>query len=358
MRLTRTCQVASSFCLGVVVTALSSYLGLFHDGVPLDLKAAFLSVQNKQMRMTLEAPDLEIWKDKNLTQTGHGHTVSTTSHVLPMERFAYGFYAVHEQHLIAALVNVNRLRKLSATKADFVILTNVKTNLNISSDVRLTPYTRLRSPMGYYADCFTKLIFFNMTQYERVIFLDVDVLVLKPLDALFRLPDVPIASPIAYWLDPPMFTAAFLVIKPNVTLFDVLVKKTDDIMKINLFDMDLLNFFYRHKDNKYEHFIFPELILLPGYFLTLSPHLGKEIMNWTDEERPKKLSTPFLDVDKLNDLTYVVHFSGGPKPWNLMESKIWNGSTEMTYYHKYNLDFKKEYNAISKNRFKRPPKQP
>jgi len=265
-------------------------------------------------------------------------------------KFAYGFYAVREQHLIAALVNVNRLRKMSTTKADFVILTNVKTNLNIPNDVRLTQYTRLRSPTGYYADCFTKLIFFNMTQYERVIFLDVDVLVLKPLDALFGLPEVPIASPIAYWLDPPMFTAAFLVIKPNITLFDVFVKKIDDIMKVNLFDMDLLNFFYRHKMDNNERYIYPELLLLPGYYLTLSPHLGTEQLNWNDQERAKTVSSPFLDPDKLNYVTHVVHFSGGPKPWDLQESFIRQGSTNLTFWQKYNLEFKNEYNDISRNR--------
>jgi len=267
-------------------------------------------------------------------------------------KFTYGFYAVHEKHLIAALVNVNRLRKMSATKADFVILTNVKTNLNIPNDVRLIPYTRLRSPTGYYVDCFTKLIFFNMTQYERVIFLDVDVLVLKPLDALFQLPDVPIASPIAYWLDPPMFTAAFLVIKPDVTLFDVFVKKIDDIMKVNLFDMDLLNFFYRHKKDNNERYIYPELLLLPGYYLTLSPHLGTEKLDWNDQERAKNVSSPFLDPDKLNDVTHVVHFSGGPKPWDLRESIIRQGSTNLTFCQKYNLEFKNEYNDISRNRLR------
>jgi len=306
MRLTRTRQNASSFCLGVVFTAVYSYLGVFRAGVPLDVQAASRSVLKEQLRLTNTSTfglptSRPFQKDKNLTQTGPGHSVLITDRVLLAPRFAYGFYAVTEKHLIAALVNVNRLRRMSATKADFVILTNVKTNLNIPNDDHLTPYARLRSPRGYYADCFTKLIFFNMTQYERVIFLDVDVLVLKPVDALFLLPDVPIASPIAYWLDPPKFTSAFLVIKPNSTLFDVFVEKIDDILKINLFDMDLVNFFYRHSADANERYIFPELILLPGYFLTLSPHLGKDTMHWSDQERAKNLRTPFLDADKLND---------------------------------------------------------
>jgi len=355
-------QITISFLLGMVFMSVFSIIHLFKFvSIPTEYKGVHaLSCDTASLKQLINRRSDKTAVGSSYRTGDHfvhgynnnsvGDTAQTSTIV--NSKFAYGFYAVSEKHLIAAMVNVNRLRRLSVTKADFVILTNVKTNLNISNDVRLTPYSQLRSPQGYYTDCFTKLIFFNMTQYERVIFLDVDVLVLKPLDSLFRLPDVPIASPIAYWLDPPMFTAAFLVIKLNVTLFDVFVKKIDDIMKINLFDMDLFNFFYRHKKDDHERYTFPELLLLPGYFLTMSPHLGTNKIEWNDQKRPKNVSSPFLDQDKLNDVTHVVHFSGGPKPWDLQESVIRQGSANLTFWQKYNLEFKNEFNDISRNRLR------
>jgi len=189
-----------------------------------------------------------------------------------------------------------------------------------------------------------------LTHYDRIIFLDVDVLVIKPLDELFHLPPVPIAAPIAYWLDPPKFTSAFLVIQPQRTLFDALVAKIDETMNNNGFDMDLLNDFFRHDLKSNERYVFPEIIVLPGYFLTLSPHLGKEKVKWNGAKRQHPALSPFLDTDLLHNSTYVVHFSGGPKPWSLSQSSSSQMAQKLNYYQKYNLEFLNEFREISKSR--------
>jgi len=54
---------------------------------------------------------------------------------------------------------------------------------------------------GTWSDSYTKLLAFNQTQYDRVLSLDSDSTVLKPMDELFLLPDCPVAMPRAYWLE-------------------------------------------------------------------------------------------------------------------------------------------------------------
>ncbi|XP_052782713.1 uncharacterized protein LOC128218967 [Mya arenaria] len=264
-----------------------------------------------------------------------------------IRRLAFGYYAVTREHFIATIVNIKRLRKLATRNVDFIILTNLVSKIKTSPDVKIIKYPKLQSPFGYYKDCFTKLLFFNMTDYERIIFMDVDTLVLKSPDVLFDLPPVPLAAPIAYWLDPPEFTSALLVIQPERRLWEAISAKIGDVIIINLFDMNLLNNFYKHTLTTSKGFTFPEILVLPGYFLTLSPHF-KENITWTDEMRPKSVISPFLDIEKLWNYTYVVHFSGGPKPWDLSEQTIKNTPSVSKYYSDVNLVFKHEYNEISK----------
>ena len=76
--------------------------------------------------------------------------------------------------------------------------TNIKPIATLDSDVRLIPYVKLPSPNGYYDDCMTKILFFNMTDYRRIVYIDVDALVVKSLDILFSLPSVRLVSPVAY----------------------------------------------------------------------------------------------------------------------------------------------------------------
>ncbi|XP_045160691.2 uncharacterized protein LOC123525607 [Mercenaria mercenaria] len=154
-------------------------------------------------------------------------------------KYAYGFFAVTKAHFIAALVNIERLKKKRLsdsgqyTHVDFVILTNIKLSqrkIDLLEDIKLRTYPKLPSPKGYYYESMVKLLFYNMTEYYRIIYMDIDALVLKPLDELFNLPaSVSLASPVAYWENELCFTSALLVIKPNHKTWLELLSRMDEM---------------------------------------------------------------------------------------------------------------------------------
>ena len=106
---------------------------------------------------------------------------------------------------------------------------------------------------------------------KRVIVLDSDQLILKPLDHLFHINDamnVDLAAPEAYWIDKKTFSTAFMVI----SLSDRVWRKVDTAIKrikIDQYDMDIANEIFRD-----------EVLTLPGNFVALNSH-------WEDWNLPR-----------------------------------------------------------------------
>lgn len=64
----------------------------------------------------------------------------------------------------------------------------------------------------------TKLHLFRLTQYSKVIFLDADTLVLRPLSHLFDAPHAFSAAPDSGW--PDAFNSGFMVATPSEETFE------------------------------------------------------------------------------------------------------------------------------------------
>jgi hypothetical protein len=282
---------------------------------------------------------------ENVQHQKDTHKFATNGN-LKVKKNAYGFVAATTDHLTAAMVNIQRLKRFGSKEVDYIIYTNLIPGLCNYSDVHLIPYEKvhLPSPNGYYVDCMVKLLFFNMTKYDRIIYMDVDALVLKSLDELFMLPSVILASPVAYWEDEPCFTSAMLVIQPNTKTWTELYKRINLAVVNGKFDMDLLNSFFQHKLGNHAK-TFPEVLLLPGYFLVLSSHFRDRI-HGKDEKRNLKSLEPFSDIDDLANRTYVVHFSNQPKPWSLSVDEVKAYPSISDYFYSLNLIFKAEYDKI------------
>jgi alpha-N-acetylglucosamine transferase len=72
-------------------------------------------------------------------------------------------------------------------------------------------------------NCWTKFQIFNLIEYDKIVFLDADVMVLKNLDHLFKKPHMTAALDGEYWnLWPswPHFNSGCLVIEPSTDLFN------------------------------------------------------------------------------------------------------------------------------------------
>ena len=78
-----------------------------------------------------------------------------------------------------------------------------------------------------WAHSMTKLRFFELSQYQRLISFDADGLVMRSMDHLFSLPSAPVAMPRAYWLDQPRMCNALAVIEPSAQRLEELMRQAE-----------------------------------------------------------------------------------------------------------------------------------
>ena len=136
--------------------------------------------------------------------------------------FAYALYATDNHYGGAALVTLYRLKELaSRDDLDFVVLHLGLPGYLIKEMEAMGAITVKVDPLpyishSYFKDCLVKLRIFQLSQYDRVVYLDVDTLPLKCLDPLFEIPfSETLAAPSAYWLPQPQITSLLTVIKPS-----------------------------------------------------------------------------------------------------------------------------------------------
>lgn len=88
----------------------------------------------------------------------------------------------------------------------------------------------------------TKLHLFRLTQYDKIIFLDADTLVCRPLSQLFDLPQPFAAAPDSGW--PDAFNSGVMVATPNERTFKDLIKMMDERGSWDGGDQGLLNDYF------------------------------------------------------------------------------------------------------------------
>ncbi|CAF3587907.1 unnamed protein product [Fusarium graminearum] len=157
-----------------------------------------------------------------------------------------------------------------------------------------------------WAESFTKLLAFNQTQYERVLSLDSDGMVLQPMDELFHLPSCPVAMPRAYWLyhnenPSKVLSSQLMVVQPNEVEFERIMEKMETIDR-NDYDMEIVN----------ELYLDSALVLPHRKYNMLSAEFRRD--NHTDylgSDREK-----WDPIAAYNEAKFV-HFSDWPvpKPW-------------------------------------------
>jgi len=79
--------------------------------------------------------------------------------------------------------------------------------------------TKINAPLAAtWKNCWTKFKIFDLIEYDKIVFLDADIMVLKNLDHLFELPHMTAALDGEYfnlWEGWPHFNSGCLVIEPN-----------------------------------------------------------------------------------------------------------------------------------------------
>ncbi|TFK28601.1 nucleotide-diphospho-sugar transferase [Coprinopsis marcescibilis] len=233
--------------------------------------------------------------------------------------FAFVFYATNPGYACSALLLIRQLASLSP---------GIPTVLMAPPDLNQTyldPFTaynttilRIEPPQlheggnDYYTSVLLKLMAFGLHQrlphLQRIVVLDSDQTIRKPLDNLFTLPTTDIAAPIAYWLHPDQkITSTLLVISLSDRLWNEVEQGMKDIRK-DEYDMDLVNrLFYPRR-----------VMVLPGSYCTLNSH-------WEAKDLPVWMQRNETGLQGLwDDEAVVVHFTAVGKPWgvNLPSSRV------------------------------------
>ncbi|KAK0738622.1 nucleotide-diphospho-sugar transferase [Schizothecium vesticola] len=147
-------------------------------------------------------------------------------HNTDWSRFAYVQYVTNSAYLCNSVMLFETLHRLGTSRADRVMM-----------------YPAVHAT---WSESFTKLLAFNQTQYDRVLSLDSNSILLQTIDELFLLPLCPIAMPRAYWLhsDVQALSSLLMLVQPSNAEFQRIM---DEMARAgnNDYDMEILNRLYR-----------------------------------------------------------------------------------------------------------------
>jgi alpha-N-acetylglucosamine transferase len=181
--------------------------------------------------------------------------------------------------------------------------------------VKLRPVEVLHqnnSAQETWADSYTKLLAFNLTEFDRVLAIDSDSVVKQNLDELFLLPEAPLAMPYIYWGEPEgwSFSSQMMLVKPSAEEF-AKVETAIKQAKPDEYDMDIMNSLYTSHILRIPHRPFN---LLSGEFRRRdhTAYLGSRSSKW--------------DPDAILAEAKFMHFSDWPipKPWIRAQKDVLN----------------------------------
>ncbi|KAL4783885.1 nucleotide-diphospho-sugar transferase [Aspergillus varians] len=247
-------------------------------------------------------------------------------------RYAYTQYATSSPYLCNALLVFDALERLgsraqrvlyyprdwdviveSDQDRDSQLLQIAKTKYNVMLvPIELEMIKPEAGPDESWDKSISKLLAFGETEFNRVIHLDSDILLLQNMDELFFLPHTPVAMPRAYWLLPGQKTLSslLLVIEPSYRRYKALMdaalgveaNSSDHENPQNRYDMELINEFYGDSAMVLPH---RQYGLISGEFRSQNhtAFLGNDDEVW--------------DPDRVLADAKFVHFSDWPlpKPW-------------------------------------------
>lgn len=188
-------------------------------------------------------------------------TTDITDPAIDWKRVAYVQYAVSPEDLCKAVMVFSQLREVSSLASRVLVYPsdwrlNGNTNNAPESNgthiarvlryaagefsVLLNPTDTLREDTSrtIWKQPYSKFLAYNLTQYDRVIVLGTDSIVLNSMDELFFLPPTPLAMPYVYWRKPAgwRFSNQIMVIQPSSTDFSAFEKI---IKKVNRGETDM-----------------------------------------------------------------------------------------------------------------------
>ncbi|KAF4119676.1 Glycosyl transferase family 8 [Geosmithia morbida] len=177
----------------------------------------------------------------------------------------------------------------------------------------------------------TKLNLWTLDQYERVLYLDADTLVLSNLDHLFSLPDHIgfAASPDVGF--PDCFNSGVMLLKPNKTTYMELSRLAGEVESFDGGDQGLLNIHFG--DGTLGH---PVKRLLSNQESPDPAARAWFRLSFTYNMQMHKVYRLYVSaVLRYRSQHKVIHFLGKDKPWNFPDGKVEAPEDTSAYFEFY-----------------------
>ncbi|OAP15999.1 PGSIP2 [Arabidopsis thaliana] len=163
-----------------------------------------------------------------------------------------------------------------------------------SAGWKIHTFQRIRNPKAeanaYNQWNYSKFRLWQLTEYNKIIFIDADMLILRNMDFLFEYPEISTTGN-----DGTLFNSGLMVIEPSNSTFQLLMDHINDINSYNGGDQGYLNeiFTWWHRIPKHMNFL---------------KHFWEG-----DTPKHRKSKTRLFGADP--PILYVLHYLGYNKPW-------------------------------------------
>ncbi|PIA41793.1 hypothetical protein AQUCO_02200310v1 [Aquilegia coerulea] len=223
----------------------------------------------------------------------NGRVYSGTAH---REAYATILHSAHV-YVCGAIAAAQSIRMVGSTR-DLVILVDETISEYhreglAAAGWKIRTIQRIRNPKAerdaYNEWNYSKFRLWQLTDYDKIIFIDADLLILRNIDFLFGMPEIT-----AIGNNATLFNSGVMVVEPSNCTFQLLMDHIDEIESYNGGDQGYLNeiFTWWHRIPKHMNFL---------------KHFWEG-----DEEEKKEMKTRLFGANP--PILYVLHYLG-LKPW-------------------------------------------
>ncbi|KAI5394312.1 variant 4, putative UDP-glucuronate:xylan alpha-glucuronosyltransferase 3 [Lathyrus oleraceus] len=206
---------------------------------------------------------------------------------------------LHSAHIyVCGAITAAQSIRMSGSTRDLVILvdetiTDYHRGGLEEAGWKIHTIKRIRNPKAepeaYNEWNYSKFRLWQLTDYDKIIFIDADLLILRNIDFLFEMPEIS-----AIGNNATLFNSGVMVVEPSNCTFQLLMDHINEIVSYNGGDQGYLNeiFTWWHRIPKHMNFL---------------KHIWEG-----DEEEKKATKTRLFGADP--PILYVIHYLGN-KPW-------------------------------------------
>ncbi|KAJ4831827.1 putative UDP-glucuronate:xylan alpha-glucuronosyltransferase 3 [Turnera subulata] len=212
------------------------------------------------------------------------------------EAYATILHSAHV-YVCGAIVAAQSIRMAGSTRDLVILVDDTISDYHRggleASGWKIHTIQRIRNPKAerdaYNEWNYSKFRLWQLTDYDKIIFIDADMLILRNIDFLFEMPEISATGNNAT-----LFNSGVMVIEPSNCTFQLLMDHINEIESYNGGDQGYLNeiFTWWHRIPKHMNFL---------------KHFWEG-----DEEEKKQMKTRLFGADP--PILYVLHYLGN-KPW-------------------------------------------